>query len=662
MWVMWKGRFSKPTADLVQRYGESVSYDWRLFRQDIAGSIAHARAQLKAGLLSQEEFSAIESGLKDILKDIEAGSFTWSRELEDVHMNIESELTRRIGAPGAKLHTARSRNDQVATDTRLYCRAEIDEILEKVRHLQRALVMKAKEYADAMMPGYTHLQRAQPVTMGHHLLAYVEMLNRDADRLTDCRRRLNVSPLGSGAIAGSTICLDRRGIAAELGFDAVTENSMDAIADRDYIMETLFDLAVIGAHLSRMSEDVILWCTAEFGFATLSDAHTTGSSLMPQKKNPDVAELTRGKTGRLYGNLTAVMVAVKGLPLTYNRDLQEDKEPLFDSIDTIKLALDVNAEMMAAMTVNTARALEAASDPMLLATDLADYLVRRGVPFRKAHELVGKAVAMSISTGTPLNQLSDEQFASISDAYGTAARDVFELTKAFAQRTNPGAPNSENTRRPHRLLGRHSFQITLPAGSGRNGEPAVRLRGAPPGAGRGRFTPLRRRHSTAAGQHPGSHVQTCSPFLSQDLYQANFSGGPLRGAHRRRGGHPAGDGLCDCMRALPHPGPRHRHRSRLPHFPVQRKQVSDRRSHRRLRHHHHGRAGTVPRVRTAGLHADGGPLSHYPGLLPHGGAYPLHSIPRHHGIYLRHCRGDFLHADQGHLRPHHHGKNPRRLH
>ena len=437
---MWKGRFS---AVLVQRDGESVAYDWRLFRQDIAGSIAHARAQLKAGLLNREEFDAIESGLKDILKDIEEGNFTWSRELEDVHMNIESELTRRIGAPGAKLHTARSRNDQVATDTRLYCRTEIDEILEKVRRLQRALVMKAREYADAMMPGYTHLQRAQPVTMGHHLLAYVEMLNRDADRLKDCRRRLNVSPLGSGAIAGSTICLDRHEIAVELGFDAVTENSMDAIADRDYIMETLFDLAVIGAHLSRLSEDVILWCTAEFGFATLSDAHTTGSSLMPQKKNPDVAELTRGKTGRLYGNLTAV----KGLPLTYNRDLQEDKEPLFDSIDTIKLALDVNAEMIAAMTVNTERALEAASDPMLLATDLADYLVRRGVPFRQAQELVGKAVAMSISTGTPLHQLSDDQFASISDAYGTDARSVFELTKAFSQRTNPGAPNSENTRR-----------------------------------------------------------------------------------------------------------------------------------------------------------------------------------------------------------------------
>lgn len=443
--VMWKGRFSQPTADLVQRYGESVSYDWRLFRQDIAGSIAHARAQLKAGLLTAREFGAIESGLKDILTDIEAGNFTWSSELEDVHMNIESELTRRIGAPGAKLHTARSRNDQVATDTRLYCRAEIDEIILKVRNLQSSLVMKAKEYANAMMPGYTHLQRAQPVTMGHHLLAYVEMLGRDTDRLADCRKRLNISPLGSGAIAGSTICLDRHGIAVELGFDAVSENSMDAIADRDYIMETLFDLAVIGAHLSRMSEDIILWCTAEFGFATLSDAHTTGSSLMPQKKNPDVAELTRGKTGRLYGNLNAVMVAVKGLPLTYNRDLQEDKEPLFDSIDTIKLALDVNAEMIAAMTVNTTRTLAAASDPMLLATDLADYLVRQGVPFRQAHELVGKAVAMSISTNTPLNELSDEQFTSISEAYGTNARDVFELTKAFAQRTNPGAPNPDNT-------------------------------------------------------------------------------------------------------------------------------------------------------------------------------------------------------------------------
>lgn len=443
--VMWNGRFSQPTADLVLQYGESISYDWRLYKQDIAGSIAHARAQVKAGLLTCDEFTAIETGLRGILTDIEAGHFTWSRDLEDVHMNIESELTKRIGAPGAKLHTARSRNDQVATDTRLYCRDEIVVVIDKVRKMQLSLLGKAREYANAMMPGYTHLQRAQPVTFGHHLLAYVEMLDRDVSRLEDCQARLNISPLGSGAIAGSTICLDREAIARELGFAGVTENSMDAIADRDYIMEFLFALSLIGTHLSRMSEDLILWCSAEFGFATLDDAHTTGSSLMPQKKNPDVAELTRGKTGRLYGNLVSVMVTVKGLPLTYNRDLQEDKEPLFDSIDTIKLALDVNAEMVACMVINVQTAQRAASDPMLLATDLADYLVRKGVPFRHAHELVGKAVALSLSSGIPLNQLTDEQFATISGEYGSDARDVFELSRAFAMRKNPGAPNPTNT-------------------------------------------------------------------------------------------------------------------------------------------------------------------------------------------------------------------------
>lgn len=443
---MWKGRFTQPTADLVLRYGESVSYDWRLYPHDIAGSIAHARAQLKAGMLTDEEFAQISDGLAAIGKDIDEGHFTWSQDLEDVHMNIESELTHRIGAAGAKLHTARSRNDQVATDTRLYCRAEIDAIAGKLKKLQSALVAKAEQYADAPIPGYTHLQRAQPVTVSHHLLAYVEMLERDASRLADCRKRLNVSPLGSGAIAGSTINLDREAIAAELGFDGVTQNSMDAIADRDYIMELLFDLATIGAHLSRLSEDLILWCSSEFGFAVLDDAHTTGSSLMPQKKNPDVAELTRGKTGRLYGNLTAVLVAVKGLPLTYNRDLQEDKEPLFDSIDTIKLALDVNAEMMAGMTVRTETALQAASDPMLLATDLADYLVRRGVPFRHAHELVGRAVALSVSSATPLDKLTPEQYASISPEYGQDVHDVFRLGRAFELRTNPGAPNLEGIR------------------------------------------------------------------------------------------------------------------------------------------------------------------------------------------------------------------------
>lgn len=444
---MWTGRFSQATADLVLRYGESVSYDWKLYRHDVAGSIAHARAQMKVGLLTQEEFEAIRTGLEGILADIEAGNFTWSTKLEDVHMNIESELTRRIGAAGAKLHTARSRNDQVATDTRLYCREQIDVTLELLRRMQLALVGKAEEYAAVRIPGYTHLQRAQPVTVGHHLLAYVEMLARDADRLRDCRRRLNVSPLGSGAIAGSTINLDREAIAAELGFDSVSQNSMDAIADRDYVLECLFCLSLIGTHLSRLSEDLVLWSTAEFGFCTLSDAHTTGSSLMPQKKNPDVCELTRGKSGRLCGNLVSVLVAVKGLPLTYNRDLQEDKEPLFDSFETVSLALQVNAEMVAAMRINEDRCEAAVEDPLLLATDLADYLVRRGVPFRKAHELVGKAVAVAVSTGTPLNQLTLEQFREISPAYGEDVHSVFNLDRAFALRTNPGAPNAENTKR-----------------------------------------------------------------------------------------------------------------------------------------------------------------------------------------------------------------------
>lgn len=440
---MWKGRFAKATADLVQQYGESISYDWRLYKHDIAGSIAHARAQVSAKLLSSDEFAAIENGLREIEKEIEAGEFDFSIELEDIHMNIESALTERIGAPGAKLHTARSRNDQVATDTRLYCRQEIDTLTELITGLQQSLLKQAEQYAAALIPGYTHLQRGQPVTVGHHLLAYVEMLDRDKSRLADCRKRINVCPLGSGALAGSTINLDRQQIADELGFDRVTTNSMDAISDRDYIAEFLFDMALVGTHLSRLSEDLILWCSSEFAFATLSDAHTTGSSLMPQKKNPDVCELTRGKTGRLYGNLVALLTAAKGLPLTYNRDLQEDKEPLFDSIDTLSLALKVNAEMIADMTINIDTCEAAASDPLLLATDLADYLVKNGVPFRQAHELVGQAVALSVQTKTPLDQLDLSQ---VSEHYGADAKDVFDLQTALAARTNPGAPSIDNVR------------------------------------------------------------------------------------------------------------------------------------------------------------------------------------------------------------------------
>ena len=440
---MWKGRFAKATADLVQQYGESISYDWRLYKHDIAGSIAHARAQVSAKLLSSDEFAAIENGLREIEKEIEAGEFDFSIELEDIHMNIESALTERIGAPGAKLHTARSRNDQVATDTRLYCRQEIDSLTELITGLQQSLLKQAEQYAAALIPGYTHLQRGQPVTVGHHLLAYVEMLDRDKSRLADCRKRINVCPLGSGALAGSTINLDRQQIADELGFDRVTTNSMDAISDRDYIAEFLFDMALVGTHLSRLSEDLILWCSSEFAFATLSDAHTTGSSLMPQKKNPDVCELTRGKTGRLYGNLVALLTAAKGLPLTYNRDLQEDKEPLFDSIDTLSLALKVNAEMIADMAINIDTCEAAASDPLLLATDLADYLVKNGVPFRQAHELVGQAVALSVQTETPLDQLDLSQ---VSEHYGADAKDVFDLQTALAARTNPGAPSIDNVR------------------------------------------------------------------------------------------------------------------------------------------------------------------------------------------------------------------------
>lgn len=441
---MWKGRFAQDTSSLVEQFGESISYDWRLFPHDVAGSIAHARAQKNAGLLAEEEFSQIEKGLREIEADIKDGKFEFRTSLEDIHMNIEAELTRRIGPVGGKLHTARSRNDQVATDTRLYCRAQIDEMNAAISALQKTLVDQASKYAGSVMPGYTHLQRGQPVTVGHHLLAYVEMLQRDKGRLNDCRRRLNISPLGSGALAGSTINLNREAIAEELGFDGVTCNSMDAIADRDYIAELLFIISLCGVHLSRLSEDLILWCSSEFGFVTLSDAHTTGSSLMPQKKNPDVCEITRGKTGRLVGNLMNLLVAMKGLPITYNRDLQEDKPPLFDSVDTILMVLAVNAEMIAAMEMREDRCLAAASDPMLLATDLADALVKSGVPFRSAHELVGKAVGESVKTGVPLDEMD---LVAIDPAYTEGMKSVFSLSAALAARTNPGAPSVENVKR-----------------------------------------------------------------------------------------------------------------------------------------------------------------------------------------------------------------------
>ncbi len=444
---MWKGRFQTETSDLVQLYGESISYDWRLYSYDVQGSIAHAKALAAAGLISAKEKQAITRGLKEIKKEIEAGEFEFKISLEDIHMNIESALTKKIGDAGARLHTARSRNDQVALDTRLYCRAEITIILKLIAKMQKALIATAERYQDAVVPGYTHLQRGQPVLFAHHLLAYIEMLERDADRLRDAYKRVNVMPLGSGALAGSTITLDRKLIAKELDFPAITQNSMDAVSDRDYVAELIFDLTLTGIHLSRLSEDVILWASAEFDFTELSDAHTTGSSLMPQKKNPDVAELTRGKTGRLIGDLVSILTTIKGLPMTYNRDLQEDKEPLFDSIDTIKAALAVFAEMIAAMKIKTANTREAASDPFLLATDLADYLVLKKIPFRQAHDIMGQLTAYSLKHNKAFADLTLDEYHQVSDAFDKDVYQVLNIDTALKARKGIGAPSPANVAR-----------------------------------------------------------------------------------------------------------------------------------------------------------------------------------------------------------------------
>ncbi len=443
---MWKGRFKTDTAQLLKDFSESISFDWRLYRHDIAGSIAHATALQAAGLITKEELEAIRSGLTGIREEIENGKFSWSRDLEDVHMNIEAELTRRIGDAGAKLHTARSRNDQVALDIRLYLRDEAEEIGHLIAELQKSLVDLGERNAEVIIPGYTHLQRAQPVLFAHHLLAYVEMLSRDAGRVADARKRLDVLPLGSGAIAGSTINLDRNLIARELNFPAISQNSMDAVSDRDFAVELLSALALTGVHLSRLSEDLILWASAEFKFVTLSDAYTTGSSLMPQKKNPDVCELTRGKTGRLVGNLTALLTLLKGLPMTYNRDMQEDKEPLFDSIDTVKHSLQIYAAMLREVKVNAGPCAAAVADWALLATDVADYLVLHGVPFRKAHEIVGKSVALCIERGAGFTELTMEDYKALSPAFEPDVYELFNVERSINARTNPGAPSKANVK------------------------------------------------------------------------------------------------------------------------------------------------------------------------------------------------------------------------
>ena len=434
----WKGRFSAATDELVEAYTESVSFDSRLYKVDIAGSKAHASMLAHVGVLSDSDRDAIVKGLDDILSDIENGEFDWSETLEDVHMNIEARLTERIGEAGKKLHTGRSRNDQVATDIRLYLREGITELERGLRALIDALLTLADKEYDAIMPGFTHLQVAQPVTFGHHMLAWVEMLRRDLGRMQDCRSRMNIMPLGSAALAGTTFPIDRDYTASMLGFTAPSANSLDAVSDRDFAVEFMAAASIVMMHLSRMSEELIIWSSSQFGFIDISDAYCTGSSIMPQKKNPDVAELTRGKSGRVIGNLVSLLMIMKGQPLAYNRDNQEDKEPLFDTLDTVVAAVHIFAGMMPQISVRREVMYQAAKQGFSTATDLADYLVRKDVPFRDAHEVVGKAVRAAEEKGCDLSDMSLDELQAFSDAIGDDVFDVLTLEGSVAARNHVG--------------------------------------------------------------------------------------------------------------------------------------------------------------------------------------------------------------------------------
>lgn len=443
----WGGRFTAGPAELMLQFSESVSFDRRLAPFDVAGSKAHAAMLAHVGLITAKERDAIHRGLDAVLAEIEAGKFTWDMKLEDVHMNIEQALTKREPA-AAKLHTARSRNDQVATDMRLFFKHACAVLGEKILLAERALLGVAQANRAVLIPGYTHLQRAQPVLLAHHLFAWMEMLDRDRARLADVAARANWCPLGSGAIAGTTLPIDREFTAKALGFvDAkgrpqVTQNSMDAVADRDLFSEFAHACALFGVHLSRIAEDLILWSSTEFGFASLPDTFCTGSSLMPQKKNSDSCELLRGKSARLQGNLHTLLTLAKGLPLTYNRDLQEDKPPIFDSFDQAAICADVLAGTVAGMKINEARCAAAVADPALLATDLADYLVLQGVAFREAHHAVGAVVRVAEQKGVPLDQLSTEDVQRVHAGFGADWRKVFDLKRAVATRRGTGMPGA----------------------------------------------------------------------------------------------------------------------------------------------------------------------------------------------------------------------------
>lgn len=440
---LWGGRFAKDTDSKVDDFHSSIRFDQRLYKQDIEGSIAHVTMLAKQGIVTDEESLTIIDGLRALLVDIEGGNVEFEISMEDIHMNVEKLLIDKIGAVAKKLHTGRSRNDQVALDMRMYVKVEIKELDSLLKNLQQVIMNLSKEHLDTIMPSYTHLQKAQPITFAHHMMAYFEMFKRDRDRLADCYKRTNVSPLGSGALATTTYPLDREMTAELLGFDGITLNSLDGVSDRDYLIELLNILASVMMHLSRLSEEIVLWCSNEFQFITLDDAYSTGSSIMPQKKNPDIAELVRGKTGRVYGSLVSMLTVMKSLPLAYNKDMQEDKEMSFDAIDTVKMSLPIFTDMLETITVRKDKMYKGAGGGFTNATDAADYLVKNGMAFRDAHEVIGRLVLYCVNNEKSLEELSFEEYKEISPAFNEDVYDFISLETCVSKRMVIGGPAKE---------------------------------------------------------------------------------------------------------------------------------------------------------------------------------------------------------------------------
>ena len=444
---LWGGRFSKETDSLANDFQSSIHFDQRLYREDIQGSLAHSEMLAAQGVISQADKDAIQKGLTEILADIEAGKVEFSPANEDIHMNVEALLTQRVGEAGKRLHTARSRNDQVALDFRMYVRKEIGTVIGRLLDLEKVLCAQSRQHRNTVMPGYTHLQRAQPISFAQHLLAYAAQFSRDVTRLEDCRKRLNECPLGSGALAGTTYPIDRFQTAQALGFDRPCGNSLDGVSDRDYALELLSALSILMMHLSRFAEEVILWCSWEFKFVELDEAYSTGSSIMPQKKNPDMAELVRGKTGRVYGDLMGLLTVMKGLPLAYNKDMQEDKEPVFDALDTVELCLPVFTGMIDTMTVLPENMRKAAGRGFINATDCADYLTKKGMPFRDAYTAAGQLVASCAVQGKTLEELTLEELRAVSPLFGEDVYEALKLENCMALRRSFGGPATAETTR-----------------------------------------------------------------------------------------------------------------------------------------------------------------------------------------------------------------------